>query len=64
MDDNCCVCNNHITPEHGGIKCKNCGRLFCCDDNCISPKYLKKPVGYSHTIYRCHICEAHSACNP
>ncbi len=52
----CNKCGNHITPEHGGIRCVNCGKTYCCDNSCIAGKYLEKGVGYSHLIKECHEC--------
>lgn len=56
MNDECCICGNHITPEHGGIVCKRCGSVFCCDSNCMPDCYIEKSVGYSQESNGCPIC--------
>jgi len=59
----CNECSNHITIEHGGIGCVNCGRSYCCDSSCIDNKYLERDIGQSHLIKKCHKCEGDPLCN-
>lgn len=49
----CYTCGGYISHEHGGILCKNCNRLYCCNDKCISGV---KDISRSQTIKFCHNC--------
>jgi len=55
-ENNCSVCKEIITHEHGGIHC-SCGRIFCCEPECIPEHYCSKGISQRQDIDICPSCE-------
>lgn len=58
----CHTCGGYISAEHGGIVCRQCEALYCCDLNCINVSPLNANgysvyyIGNSQSISSCHKC--------